>query len=61
MPRYKVKQIGRYVLVVDSKYDDSPLYRFDANTEGFEQAEMMCERVNRFAERREADKAREAA
>lgn len=61
MSRYQVKQSGKYVLVVDSKYDDSPLYRFDANTEGFEQAEMKCDSMNRFIERREADKAREAA
>lgn len=61
MSRYQVKQTGRHVLVVDSRYGDSPLYRFEANAEGFEQAEAKCESMNRFAERKEADKAREAA
>lgn len=61
MSRYQVKQSGKYALIVDTRFDDSPLYRYDANAEGFEQAEAKCESMNRFIERKEADKTREAA
>ncbi|MGE5650919.1 MAG: hypothetical protein ACM34A_12050 [Bacillota bacterium] len=60
MSRYQVKQIGDYVYIVDAHYDDSPLYRYDSTPQGFEQAETMCNGMNRRADRKAQHEKEEA-